>query len=250
MLFLLLAACGTLPEKPDDTGDTADTGGFALTSEECLALEPVRFGACYGGDTLTADDAGDYHTDIAATVVSVGRGTIPEACRLEVGNDRLEPGDEGLVVTLTDTDGGAWTVGLDVPGLSDTFVAAGDTVSFRAIYDTNSMWVPDNRGLALSDADGALLLAVEDGGWIDDLPLTDVAVAAGDAACSVVDECGEYSRRDLDVTVGGATGTVPFGQEADVGGLHVLHGGYDDFDGVTQCQDWVPNDIALAVVAR
>ncbi|MFN7145118.1 MAG: hypothetical protein ACK4YP_15180 [Myxococcota bacterium] len=251
MFLLLLAACDTLPGSPDDTGDTGDTGGFALTSEECLALTPVSFGACYSGDTLTADSAGDYVTDIDATVVSIGRGTVPETCGWEVGNARLREGDEGLVVTLVDADGGAWTVGLDVPGLSDTFLAVGDAVSFRAVYDTNSPWVPDNRGFVLSNAQGAPLLALEDAGWIDDLPLPDIAVAPGDAVCSVIDDpCGEYFRHDIEVTVGGATGTVPFAGQADIGGLRVLHGGYDAFDGDTQCQDWIPNDIAIALLAR
>ncbi|MDP2311881.1 MAG: hypothetical protein Q8P41_03185 [Pseudomonadota bacterium] len=228
MLLLLLAACDT------------------PSVEECADLAPPPVSACFGGETLTYEGFSDLAASAEGTVVSVARGPRPEACLVTVGNGALE---QGLVIVFEDAAGVAWTVAVDVPDLADTFLAAGDTVSFTGTYSFGG-FTPAEGAVALYDADGNLRLLVEQAGWIEDLPLPDVEVTEGQQRCTVVDDCGDYSKYDMDVTVAGQHATVAYGEQADLDGLRVVHGGYQRAPTLVGdvCEDWIPDRLALAVV--
>ncbi|MES2643454.1 MAG: hypothetical protein V4850_28480 [Myxococcota bacterium] len=230
MLFALLSACDT-PAEEEAT---------------CPDLTVPAIAVCFGGGGVTGEDFGTREADMEGTVVSIGRGPRPEACIAEVGNHPL---GEGLVVVLSGTDGLDYTISLDVPGLSDTFLAVGDSVILSAEH-TFRGFVPEEAIFVLADSSNAPRLIVAEASAGEALPEGPMEVTAGDTRCTTDDGCGMYAKYDMDVVVEGVAVTVPYAEEVEQDGFRFVHGGYDvDLEDEPECNDWFPAGVALAIIA-
>jgi hypothetical protein len=231
LLLALLSACDT-PAK----------------EESCPDLAVPLIAACFGGEGVTGEAFDTYEADMEGTVVSIGRGPRPEACIAEVGNHAL---GEGLVVVLSGADGLDYTVSLDVPGLSDTFLAVGDSVILSAEH-TFRGFVPEEAILVLADSSNAPRLIVAEASAGEALPEGPMEVTAGDTRCTTDDEgCGMYAKYDMDVVVEGVAVSVPYAEQVEQDGFRFVHGGYDvDLeDEPDTCNDWFPAGVTLAILA-
>lgn len=231
MLFLLLAACDTLP-----------------SSEACGDLVAPPVTACFGGDALAWEGYGSLDVAVSGTVVSVATGPRPEACLVDVGNGQT---GEGVVVEVEDAAGDRYVVSFGIDGLAAP-VAVGDAVSLDLSYVFGE-FAPDVGRARLSDADGAPLVVVTEAGTLEDLVLPDgVGVARGVERCTEDDGCGVYSKYDLAITVGDASAEVPYGEDAAVGGFRVVSGGQEfQAEGQTDvCPDWFVAHATVALVAE
>lgn len=226
-MLLLLLACDT-PETPP-------------TSCDALVAPPVV--ACFGTG-VPYDGYGTLAAEVSGTVTTVGVGNLPDACVAELGNG--QDVDDAVVVEILGDDGGTYTAAWGVPGVTEAPVAVGAVVSLDLSY-TFGEFGPDVGHVML---DGGRL-AVAEAGALDDLVVPEgVVVTEGEARCTEEDDCGTWSKYDVDVAVGGEQVGVRYGEAGEVGGVQIAHGGYErqaqGQGGL--CPDWFVAHVTLGVV--
>lgn len=229
LAFSLLAACYGIP-----------------LPGSCESLpEPPPVAACFGSADIVWEGWGTAATAVSGTVTSVTRGPFPVDCDVRFGG--VTDG-EALVLVVEDAGGASTTVGLVAPGLGDP-VAVGDTVALDLSY-TFGEWGPDLAWAVLSDEAGERVVVATAGSLEEVRVPAGATLAEGRRRCTEDDGCGVWSAYDLDVAVGGAEASVPYGEEADVGGWHVAHGGLElQEEGQTgTCPDWFVAHASVAMV--
>lgn len=214
----------------------------------CDALpEPPPVAACFGGDDVAWEGYGTVATALSGTVMSASHGPFPADCDVRFGG--LVDGD-ALLLVVEDAAGGRVVAGLVAPGLGDP-VAVGDTVGLDLSY-TFGEFGPDLAWAVLSDEAGERVVVATAGSLEEVRTPEGVTLAEGDTRCTEDDGCGEWSAYDLDVAVDGDAASVPYGEEADVGGWHVVHGGLErQAEGqMGTCPDWFVAHASVATIRR
>jgi len=218
---------------------------------------PPRLAACLvpegGWSAVGARGPGDaYSVSLAARVATAGDGLPPDGCF-----------DAGAVVgalphaadavsmwwfRAADAWGQSWTVGALVPALPRP-VLPGQQVSTQYQWSSGG-FSPTRGALELRDGGGALLLWIGQGGDIPDLalPAELAALGRGKPRCQERESCGTWRGHDLTVSTGAARATVRYGQEAVVGGLRLVHGGYELASAYRDCADWYVASIIVAAM--
>lgn len=180
-------------------------------------------------------------------VTAAGDATAPASCDTTTAlRSDGGLGQHGWWFRVDDADGLSWTVDIDLPGATPPEV--GDTVHVIYGYEFGGFG-PTVTELTVRDAENALIAWVGVGGALGDLhPPDGLAVAEGPVVERVDDSCGAWARYALTVDAGGASADLPYGGSAEVGGLEVRHGGYEQTTRAGTCLDWFVAHVALAAL--
>jgi len=209
------------------------------------------FAACAvpAGGWAPDEDRAAYALRLAGPVLQAGDGDAPDGCFAVwegfLGAD-LGAGADAFWLRMADGAGRAWIVGVEIPGLARPFDAgATAAVDLDLAVEHSLPGGPILRpgrvaplalsgGLVLRDAAGATLAWIGDGYPGIDAALlpASVAIARGEVAYRRGDSCGKFQGYDADVTAGGQTVSVPYGETREVGPFVVLHGGLDEITDV------------------
>jgi hypothetical protein len=243
MLLLPLLFAGCTAATPDDT---AGVDSAAPAIEACDGAMPPTVAACVGGDAVVPGD--QLNLVVTGSVVSVAVGPRPAACTFDIGNRGV---DEGLIVTLADSDGTTYVVALAAPDLSPTLFAVGDPVYLSATH----AFLNDAELVAsftLSDPAPTHRFLVAQAPSTDHLPESPILVGVGERQCVVDEDCGSWYQHDLELGVGSDSATVPYGGEVQFGSTRLLYGGYSEAvaDQTDSCPDWVPEHLTVALIQQ
>ena len=186
-------------------------------------------------------DGVDFSVD--GEVVETGDGYPHEApenvCQNEVLS--LAYDDDDAVrswLRLDADDGQEWWVAIQWPEHAASFTV-GERLHID-YHDQEEPWGPDTGRVALSRADGELVLWLAIAGSADDLMLPeDLSVTAGPARCAESSECGDWELYDFELTAEDETKPLPYGDAVNLGRYHVVHCGAElQSTAEVQCMDW------------
>lgn len=247
-LILLAAGCVGGSDK-DDTGTsetlpecTFQEAGFAA----CLAGGPAGKTTktsyqqyVYGnraGEAVVVDVGGHLASDCGTDAWGVGGSAVSLVSETDVVWLQLQHDDDSLV-----------TLGVKADG----FDGSGLVVGTELAYDFASAefyWSPSIGHLELRDATGGLVIWLAEGGRLEDVnPPAELTLTGGDPTCFTEDQCVDgWQSRSFVVGAAGDEAEVLPHDTVDVGGLHVVHGGFDEQTGGSQCPDAYVADLKVA----
>jgi hypothetical protein len=219
-------------------------------------MQPAGFAACLAGpepaSTKTPYEAEVYGSSAGEVVVVDAGAQLAAACGSGWGvaayPQSLVSDPDVQWVQLEHGDGSLVTLGVKADGFDLTQLGVGTELSYDFASATFG-WSPDIGHLELRDASGVLLLWLGEGGRLEDLaPPAELTIERGQTTCWTADECvGGWQQSGLVATVGGESEELaPYGT-ADLGGLHVVHGGFDEQTGSSTCPDAYVADLQVAV---
>lgn len=216
--------------------------------DELPEVSPL-FACVEPADGLPSGWEWQQQASLRGSVSAVGRG---ETVACGESDSAMAAGtverDDLHYIVIDDVESGrSWEVAVSLSSFEMPF-EVGDEAEVEWQY-TPPEWSSGVGSLDLRDWESAPVLWVGQANSLDDLvPPHGVLLSAGEAIASVDDGCGVYEGYDLEVSAEDATGTVPYGEAAMVGGLVVHHGGLiETVEDTTECMDWWAGGVTVAI---
>lgn len=218
----------------------------------CSALAPPpTFDVFLLSESLSVDAYGRIpERALRGKVTAAGDGapadctSFDDCIALMPSTPRL-PSDGYWFQLIDDQDGSEWTLSISIPDHARP-VGVGDTISVEFSREPFDFSPPQVRFRL--DVGGVPVVAVQRGGQLADLELTDIAdLSKGSAVCATGDDCLLWRYYDVDVATQETRGVLKYGGELTVGDWRLLHGGFSRETGVVgTCLDAY---VARAIIA-
>lgn len=257
---VLMFACPSQADVPDVPSDVvSDTDSPEVELPDCSSMAmPRRFDVFVVADSLTKGNFEIPDRSLKGEVLQVGDGAppgcvsdehcVPLTAYIATAEEPQGVPAGGYWFRLTDeSDGSEWTVSVSIPGHTRP-LSVGDDVTVE-LGRKPGHYSPHQTHFRLNVGETPVVF-VEEGGWLPDIELTDIAqVSVGTAVCSSAENCGEWRRHDIDVkTIAGETsGVLKYGGELTVGDWRLLHAGLVTETSVS-CTDTHYASVVLAAV--
>jgi len=264
MLLFAVGCTGTTKDDPTkddtDTGTASDTDTDTDISLPECDLQEAGFAACLVGGPDPATTKTPYEAKVFGSrggdveVVDAG-AHLAASCATGWGvggYPQLLVGDPDVQwLQLEHDDGSLATLGVKADRFDLNQLSVGTELSYDFVSAAFN-WSPSIGHLELRDASGTLLLWLAEGGRLEDVaPPAELSLDLGATTCWEASECvGGWQQNALVAEVGGDAAEVTPYATAELGGLHFVHGGFDEQTGPSKCPDAYVANIKVALWAE